>query len=202
MIGSYFVEQILKTPVITDPWSYQIINDSIPLNFFNRLQEQTHPLLNLDLENKLKLIAPDEFKDYGIDAYDEVYEMAESILKNEKKLSKDLYPDARRYSSVTVYAHLSITPPLPYKFPIHEEGLEKYWSCVTYITPDQNVGTKIYKTKNEDSFVKEAPWQPNSTFVFCGKKGVTWHSYESNQSVNRITLNFFLMSDERGKRFI
>ena len=60
----------------------------------------------------------------------------------------------------------------------------------------------MYTTENESSFVKEALWEPNSTFVFCGQKGVTWHSYESSETTNRITLNYFLMSAKRGKRFI
>jgi hypothetical protein len=94
-------------------------------------------------------------------------------------------------------SHISITPPLPYKFYIHQEGLEKIWSSVTYVTPEKNVGTKMYTAQNEKAFIKEAVWNPNSTFIFCGQKGKTWHSYESDQATNRITLNLFLMKDNK-----
>ena len=46
-------------------------------------------------------------------------------------------------------------------------------------------------------FIKEAVWNPNSTFIFCGQQGKTWHSYESDQTTNRITLNLFLMKDNK-----
>mgnify|MGYP001309238911 CR=1 FL=1 len=33
------------------------------------------------------------------------------------------------------------------------EGLEKIWSSVTYITPEINVGTKMYTHQDEKAFV-------------------------------------------------
>ena len=103
----------------------------------------------------------------------------------------EIYPEYRKYPTLGINAHISVTPPLPYKFYIHQEGLEKTWSAVTYITPDKNIGTKMYTAQDESAFVKEAQWQPNSTFIFCGKQNTTWHSYESNQDTNRITFNPF-----------
>ena len=82
---------------------------------------------------------------------------------------------------------------MPWQFHIHQEGLEKIWSSVTYVTPENNVGTKMYTEQNEKALVGEAPWKPNSTFIFCGEKGKTWHSYESNENTNRITFNLFIM---------
>tara|TARA_R110000787_G_scaffold274421_1_gene382367 strand:- start:34 stop:642 length:609 start_codon:yes stop_codon:yes gene_type:complete len=202
MAGQYFLDKILTSPVLQDPWQHQIIDDTIPTDVFDRLQSQCQQFLNMDNGGNLRFIFPDEFDQYGIDLYDEVYDIGKTILDNAKALVKDLYTNPRWYNSLTVYAHISITPPLPYKFDIHEEGLEKIWSAVTYVTPIKNIGTKMYSTKNESSFIAEAPWKPNSTFVFCGEKGKTWHSYESSESTNRITLNYFIMSDKRGKRFI
>ena len=42
-----------------------------------------------------------------------------------------------------------------------------------------------------DGVLKNA--KPNSTFIFCGEEGKTWHSYESDQNTNRITFNLFIM---------
>ena len=202
MAGTYYINKVLDAPIINSPWQHQIIDDSLPYDVFSRLQSQCEQFLNLDTQGNLKFIFPHEFKDYGIDLYDDVHSIGTQILEKAKNLTRDLYENPRWYGGLTVYAHISITPPLPYKFDIHEEGLEKIWSSVTYVAPIRNVGTKMYTAKDETTFVSEAEWKPNSTFVFCGQKGVTWHSYESSEATNRITLNYFLMSDRRGKRFI
>jgi len=202
MAGIYYINKVLNSPVLSEPWQHQIIEDTLPTDVFNRLHTQCQQFLNMDIQGKLKFVFPDEFDEYGIDLYDEVRAIGLQILERAEDITKKLYHKPRWYDGLTVYAHISITPPLPYKFDIHEEGIEKIWSSVTYVTPEHNVGTKMYKTKSSDSFVDEAKWKPNSTFIFCGQQGVTWHSYESSESTNRITLNYFLMSDKRGKRFI
>jgi len=202
MAGDYYIDKVLTSPIINEPWQHQIVDESLPTDVFQRLETQCEQFLNLDTEGNLKFIFPHEFKDYSIDLYEEVYSIGSQILQKAENLTRGLYENPRWYGGLTVYAHISITPPLPYKFDIHEEGLEKIWSSVTYVTPTKNVGTKMYTAKDENTYVREAEWKPNSTFIFCGQKGVTWHSYESSETTNRITLNYFLMSDKRGKRFI
>ena len=202
MAGDYYIDKVLTSPIINEPWQHQIVDESLPTDVFQRLETQCEQFLNLDTEGNLKFIFPHEFKDYSINLYEEVYSIGSQILQKAENLTRGLYENPRWYGGLTVYAHISITPPLPYKFDIHEEGLEKIWSSVTYVTPTKNVGTKMYTAKDENTYVREAEWKPNSTFIFCGQKGVTWHSYESSETTNRITLNYFLMSDKRGKRFI
>ena len=202
MAGDYYIDKVLNSPIINEPWQHQIVDQSLPTDVFKRLETQCEQFLNLDTEGNLKFIFPHEFEDYNIDLYEEVHSIGLQILEKAENLTRGLYKNPRWYGGLTVYAHISITPPLPYKFDIHEEGLEKIWSSVTYVTPTKNVGTKMYTAKDENTYVSEAEWKPNSTFIFCGQKGVTWHSYESSETTNRITLNYFLMSDKRGKRFI
>jgi len=202
MAGQYYLDKVLNTPVQSTPWQHQIIQESLPTDVFVKLQSQCEQFLNIDIEGKLKFVFPNEFREYNIDLYDEVRDIAQHILDNAKRLTKDLYTNPRWYDSLTVNCHISITPPLPYKFDIHEEGIEKIWSSVTYVAPIKNVGTKMYTKNDESTYVSEAEWKPNSTFIFCGQKGVTWHSYESSEATNRITLNYFLMSAKRKKYFI
>jgi hypothetical protein len=202
MAGDYYIDKVLNSPIINEPWQHQIVDQSLPTDVFKRLETQCEQFLNLDTGGNLKFIFPHEFEDYNIDLYEEVHSIGLQILEKAENLTRGLYKNPRWYGGLTVYAHISITPPLPYKFDIHEEGLEKIWSSVTYVTPTKNVGTKMYTAKDENTYVSEAEWKPNSTFIFCGQKGVTWHSYESSEATNRITLNYFLMSDKRGKRFI
>ena len=190
MIGKHFVSKCIDSTTINAPWSHQIIEDTLPQEEFVKLKDQC---LNIKVpRDKLVHIFPKDFTDYNISFYDQMHDMAKTILANAKQLC-DPYPDSRWSEDLSVNAHITVTPPLPYKFHIHQEGLEKIWSSVTYISPEVNVGTKMYTEPKEEAFVKEAEWKPNSSFIFCGQQGKTWHSYESNQTQQRITLNLFLV---------
>ena len=189
MIGDYFLDKCLDSATLNDPWSHQIIEDTLPQEDFNTIRKECE---QLDVpKDKLVVIHPEDFEKHNLSFYDKVHSISKSIKDNAKLLC-DKYPDYRWFKKLGVNAHLSITPPLPYKFYIHQEGLEKIWSSVTYITPEKNDGTKMYSAQDEKSFVTEAKWIPNSTFIFCGQQGKTWHSYESDQIEQRITLNLFL----------
>lgn len=192
MVGQYFLDRCFNAPVENNPWCHQVIENSLPKDSFEKLKKSCNPYLNTG--NKLIHFHAKDFKENNINWYDEMYELGNSILNNAKKLV-ELYPKHRWFDKLSLNGHISITPPLPYKFHIHQEGLDKIWSSVTYITPEENIGTKMYTTEQEESFVKEAEWKPNNTFIFCGEQGKTWHSYESGKDTCRITLNFFLMKD-------
>ena len=188
--GDKFLDKCLNTKVVLNPWPHQIINNTLSKNVFEKLKMQCE---KLDVQQTdLVHIYPKDYKKYNIDFYDETVSICKNLLENAEILC-GRYPKYRWFENLAVNAHISITPPLPWQFYIHQESLEKIWSSVTYITPQKNVGTKMYKEDDENTFVKEAPWIPNSTFIFCGQKGKTWHSYESTELVNRITFNLFLM---------
>ena len=194
MIGKYFFNNCIESKTINDPWSHQIIQDTLPQEEFNKLRQECE-MLNVP-KDKLVHIHPKDFDEYGISFYEQIHSISKNVLDNAKSLC-DKYPEHRWFEDLAVNAHISVTPPLPYKFHIHQEGLEKIWSSATYITPEKNVGTKMYTEESEDSFCKEAEWKPNSTFIFCGQQGKTWHSYESDQTEQRITLNLFLMKENK-----
>ncbi len=194
MIGQYFLDNCLESTIINDPWSHQIIHNTLPQEAFNTLRQECE---SLDVPKDRHIhIHPKDFEEYGISFSEQIHDISKNILDNAKTLC-DMYPKHRWFQDLGVNAHISVTPPLPWKFYIHQEGLEKIWSSVTYITPEKNVGTKMYTEQNENSFDKEAEWKPNSTFIFCGQQGKTWHSYESDQTEQRITLNLFLMKNNK-----
>ena len=186
-----FISECLTTKVDLNPWPHQIIQDTFSIETFTKLRKQCEEKLNFETKELLHIF-PNDFKKWGIDFYDETLDICKKLLQNAEILC-GRYPKYRWYPNLGVNAHISITPPLPYKFYIHQEGIEKIWSSVTYITPENNVGTKMYSTQNENALVKEAKWNPNSTYIFCGQENKTWHSYESNQNTNRITFNLFIM---------
>ncbi len=198
--GNRFLAKCLETEVTADPWPHQILHDTLSDELFKKLEQQCIDKFNFPTK-ELHHIFPRNYEEYKIDFYDETVDICKTLLGNYKKLCEK-YPSHRTYPNLGINAHISITPPLPYKFHIHQEGLEKIWSAVTYITPEKNVGTKMYTAQTESAFVKEAPWIPNSTFIFCGREGHTWHSYESNQDKNRITFNLFIQKTRKNKCFI
>ena len=198
--GKKFLENCLTSKVVHDPWPHQVLNNTLSTDTFTKLRDQCIEKLNFKT-TELHHIFPDDFKKWGIDFYDETVDICTNLLKNIKEVC-GVYPKHRTYPYLGVNAHISVTPPLPYKFHIHQEGLEKIWSSVTYITPEKNVGTKMYNAQFKSAFVKEAPWVPNNTFIFCGQEGYTWHSYESDQETNRITLNLFIQKTRKNKCFI
>jgi hypothetical protein len=198
--GKRFLQKCLDTTVELDPWPHQILDDTFEDSVFEKLRTvSTDKLANIKTADLIH-IHPAQYKDYGIDFYDETLDICDTLYKNIKEIT-DKFPESRYFENLGVNAHVSITPPLPYKFYIHQEGLEKIWSSVTYISPKDNVGTKMYTAQHEDAFVKEAKWRPNTTFIFCGKQRKTWHSYESNQDTNRITFNLFIMKYRSKKCF-
>ena len=199
MIGQQFVNKCLNTEIITTPWAHQYIDDTFDKSTFKKLQAQCIEKLNFPT-TELVQIHPENYKEYGIDFYNETLNICENLYENMKVLC-GRYPKYRWFKNLGVNVHISVTPPLPWQFYIHQEGIEKIWSSVTYIAPESNVGTKMYTEQKEDAFVKEAKWKPNSTFIFCGQQGKTWHSYESNQTKIRITFNLFIMKYRAKKCF-
>tara|TARA_R110000782_G_scaffold96786_1_gene181386 strand:+ start:690 stop:1304 length:615 start_codon:yes stop_codon:yes gene_type:complete len=189
MIGDYFVDKCTSTAIENAPWPHQHVADTLPKDSFKKLRECCEKIVLEDGDPKF-LYAKD-FKDYNIDFEDEIYSIAKAILENAKVLCGQ-YPKYRWFQNLDVNAHIAIIPPL-HKFKVHHEARQKIWSSITYITPEKNIGTKMYTAQNEKAFIKEAVWNPNSTFIFCGQQGKTWHSYESDQTTNRITLCLFLV---------
>ena len=197
--GKNFLDKCLQTAIQSEPWPHQLIENTFTDATFKKLKTECTENLNFDTKELIQ-IHPSEYKNYNINFSDDTVDICKNLMDNIKHIH-EIYPEYRKYPTLGINAHISVTPPLPYKFYIHQEGLEKTWSAVTYITPDKNIGTKMYTAQDESAFVKEAQWQPNSTFIFCGKQNTTWHSYESNQDTNRITFNLFIMKHRSKKCF-
>jgi len=184
-----FIKKILDEPIISDPWPHQIVSDILDTAVFDKIDQQCQKLLLL---NQKLLIYPDDFKKYNLDLRHEVDLLSTDILFNFESIIKQ-YPYHRRYLGKTqIDTHISVVRPLPYKHVIHDESADKILSIVLYIAPVSNKGTLLYTHNDEKTLIKEVPWKQNSAFIFCGRDQSTWHSFESDETSNRITLNFFI----------
>ena len=207
MLGKNFVDKCLNSEVLSDPWPHTITENHINETEFNFLSKQCNKLLEIKLRDmpthKTTIenhITPRQFKDFNINWYDQMYDISKNIYENRKELC-DVFPAHRWFDPLVVSAYIGVTPPRPYDHIIHQETISKIWSSVTYITPEKNCGTKMYTEGKKESLVKEAQWKPNSTMIFAGVEGKTWHSYNSTEESNRITLNFFIKNKEGIKEY-
>ena len=184
-----FIKKILDEPIINNPWPHQIVSDLLDPSLFNEVDQQCQKLLLLKQKS---LIYPNDFEKYNLDLKDKVDSLSTDILFNFESIIEQ-YPYHRRYSGKPqIDTHISVVRPLPYKHIIHDESADKILSIILYVTPILNKGTLMYTADDEKTLAKTAPWKQNSAFVFCGRDQSTWHSFESDETNNRVTLNFFI----------
>ena len=120
MIGDHFVSKCLDSKTIGDPWPHQYIEDTLPQDEFLKLQEQCR---DIDVpKDRLVHIFPKDFADHKIKFVNQIHDISKKLLDNAKVLC-DQYPNHRWFDDLAVNCHISVTPPLPYKFYIHMEGL-------------------------------------------------------------------------------
>ena len=204
MLGKNFVDKCLKSEILTNPWVHTITDSHINEKEFDNLRSQCEKLLDIRMKDmpthkgrtaKYDItenhITPEHFKAFNIDWYDQILDISKNVYEHRKELC-DVFPKHRWYDELVVTAYIGVTPPAPYDHHIHSETLSKVWSSVTYITPEKNCGTKMYTENKKECLVKEAQWKPNLTMIFAGIDGKTWHSYNSTEQSNRITLNLFI----------
>ena len=222
MIGKNFVDKCLKSKILTNPWAHTITDSHINEKEFDNLRSQCKKLLDIKMKDMPthkgiieNHITPEHFKSFNIDWYDQIFDISKNIYEHRNELC-DVFPKHRWYDDLVVTAYIGVTPPAPYDHHIHSETLSKVWSSVTYVTPEKNCGTKMYDTEYKPTFkhgtkmytesvkeslVKEVEWKPNSTMIFAGIDGKTWHSYNSTEQSNRITLNLFLKQKQGVKEY-
>ena len=98
MIGKNFVDKCINTDVITTPWPHQIIENTFDKSIFEKLKAQCIKKLNFPT-TELVQIHPKNYKEYGIDFYDETLNICESLFENIKVLC-GRYPKYRWFENL------------------------------------------------------------------------------------------------------
>ena len=78
-----------------------------------------------------------------------------------------------------------------YSFPVHQDVPIKLLSCVVYIDPKKNTGTKLHSNKTGLS-ESEIKWEKNRALLFSRKENLTWHSYSGDGISTRTVLIYNL----------
>ena len=91
--------------------------------------------------------------------------------------------------------HLVRTPANK-QFKIHDDTPDKLLSTVIYLSPENNFGTFVHHTHDDQSGGVEVPWRKNRAFIFSRKEKNSWHSYQSDKNGDRICLVYNLKSNK------
>jgi hypothetical protein len=104
---------------------------------------------------------------------------------------KKLYPEKIKLYE---YSEFGLTDTGPdYEFPIHNDTPNKILSGVIYISPENNVGTKFYNSKNaKDEY--NVDWKINRAVFFSREERKSWHSFNGDKTEVRRVLIYNLMT--------
>ena len=189
----------------SEPFDHLIINDFVSKELFDEFIDE---ILNIDLS----------FDNKNLD-----HRSISKINKNGKiisseGLSKDLllkvFEEKNKYlleslkylapKKVKLYdfTELRVQKADPnYDSGPHTDSSQKLLSCVVYIYPEIEDGTKMYTDKDAPVF-KESKWLQNRAFIFSRIEKKTWHSWSSKNKYGRIVLVYTLMTNKRFRALI
>ena len=184
---------ILNSEVKTNPWQYKIIDDIIEKSTFDKLKESVLQLSKLEKNDEFYSdgIWPNEFNFFNLS--DEIYDIVLTCSSEFLSLKDALLNQFDSYLKSNI-GYYNI-PKFNYSLnnvesAIHDEGTTKTLALIIYLIPEKTLGTKLYKTKEKNSFFTEIPWKENRGFLMCTEPGKSWHSYVNNGQP-RYTLNLY-----------
>ncbi len=185
------LENVFSSPLISDPWDHQIIDDFFDEQTFKKIQEAAKIFSTLNDYDTPEIVWMNELEDLGVtkETVELIINEADSVAKNFNRISK---PYRNKLSSKLGYFNnprFGVCPPNTVN-EIHDEGSNKIMALIVYVDPEESQGTLLYKDNDEKTFVKEIEWKPNRAFLMFSQPNVTWHKYDSKQST-RVTLNFY-----------
>jgi hypothetical protein len=109
------------------------------------------------------------------------------LLQYLKELRPELV-DSYTFSDITLVAIRGNK-----KFPIHCDLPNKLLSVVVYISPENNIGTILYRDR-EGNNKHTVEWKQNRSLIFS-RTNDSWHSYNSDGKALRIVLVYNLRND-------
>tara|TARA_B100001939_G_scaffold335864_1_gene338311 strand:- start:7287 stop:7820 length:534 start_codon:yes stop_codon:yes gene_type:complete len=167
--------------VITEPWEHIVIDNYYDADVFKTIQTEAKRFLskNIDRETRKQAFP---FPDNEL-----LKQAIESNKINESYFDQLTYH--RPYSEISLFWEVNFLRG-PHRYPIHDEAQRKVLSCVVYVDPIENSGTRLYD-KNK-KLIKEIEWKPNRALIFAAQDDVTWHDYHCPRGSFRVTINQFL----------
>lgn len=190
-----YAKKLIDAEIHRVPWEHKVIDNflesrdyDVIVNSLIQIKdkivfEETQPNNGVWLHEAIALGLPEDTAQLILDINKQLL-MSVSTLDNfkSKKDSKLGYFSVPR---------IGVFPP-NFKGDIHDdaETEDKTAILVIYLYPENSYGTNLYTSDSEESFVTQIDWEKNRAFCFAPYEGLTWHGFNSKDSV-RITLNFY-----------
>lgn len=192
------IENIISAEVETIPWRHRVINNVFDNESFKIINEAASHLSYLSVVDKTVPIHIDEAIRYGISKEAEtlILDSADLILTNLKEIIGDNCQNGIFGGSYFIMPKFGITG-RQFQYPIHDESIYKIMNLVTYLQPNDSIGTTLYGDPEGKTNIKQVEWTPNRAVLFYPQHKKTWHNWRGQPTDQpRITLNFFV---ERGE---
>jgi hypothetical protein len=184
------IEKAHTSDLLTDPWNYKIVDHLFNESSFLILESAAQSLMQTIEQDNRAFIHPYKFSKLGIDSsvYSCFIECANILLANVSSLL-DGFPDSKK-SSLGYFClpHFGVSGP-DYTEPVHTDSHTRALTVVTYILPEHNIGTDLYRTQDITSFVKTVEWKQNRTLMFTPSNS-SWHTWHNTADISRITIDF------------
>jgi len=187
------IRNFINSKIETYPWRHQIIENFFNDSDFKEIETTCKKLLEhykgMPITGHDCLTIGQVYDIIGDKAFKIIMESNRVLLDNFDDVISN-FPNHRKFSKYFCIPTFHILPENYGPQKIHDEAYDKTASLVVYLYPETSVGTALFKTEKQESFVHELEWKQNRAMLFCGEENVTWHDFYSKDNP-RVTLNYF-----------
>lgn len=180
------------------PWKHIVVDNMFSeaelLTIFKTIEQEYLLCLNTNV-NQYVEVPYGKLSPIGSIAYPKLLQMFNThfgelnVAKKVKPVK--LYPDMRVNILHTGYKYGNI----------HTDSEGKLFTAIAYVYPQKSNGTLVYENTSVES-VREIPWSMGRCLMFVPQKKenfpMTWHNYENNTNLPRVTLNMRVLTTKSG----
>jgi hypothetical protein len=186
------ISNINSSKLLSEPWPHKVFNNVLSKEALDAALKIVSELSKFDKgEIEDTLWIPDIIELTGLEQECElIVDAADAIIKELDSIL-DCFKD--RLDSRLGYFNnprFGVTVESADDGEIHDEPSYKVLSLIIYLSPEESVGTLLYRENNESSFDHEIKWEVNKGLMFCTIPNKTWHKYMTDGK-RRFTLNFY-----------
>lgn len=184
------IEKLSSVPLILHPWSHKIIDELFTASTFSILETAAVQLMPLVKNQDRMFVHPFKLESLGIDntVYKTLIDCANMLLTAIDSTLATFPNSNKSTMGYFCLPHFAISGS-QYGYKIHNDSMHRALTVLTYVAPSASIGTNIYKTKEQDSFVNQVAWKQNRTFVLTPSDS-SWHSWHNTSNVSRVTVDF------------
>jgi hypothetical protein len=187
------LENIITTKTIENPWQHKIIDNFLPEQLLNDIMDQMHLFYLEKEDNRAKVLMMKEALNLGIkeNTVEKIVDFCDLLIKNIVSIVQNHETNNFTKGTYFIIPKFGITGK-NFTHKIHDENPFKVLNIVTYLYPNEAIGTILYSKNDENSLSNTIPWKRNRAFLSYPLEGKSWHNWmHLNDDRPRVTLNMF-----------